>query len=261
MNPSRLIRLTLAALSLALASPGIAAQKEAPAPFEPTVGQAGKDVVWVPTPQALVDKMLEMARATPEDFVMDLGSGDGRTVITAAKRGIRALGVEYDRNLVELSRRNAEREGVAGRAKFVKADLFKTDFSKATVITMFLLPRLNLQLRPRLLKLKPGTRVVSNTFDMGEWEPDEMAVLDAGSGCEHYCTARLWIVPARVAGTHRTAQGELRLKQAFQKVSGTLTRDGKPVPVEGKVIGREVLLTAAGQELRGRVEGKRLVLG
>ena len=254
-------------LSLACASPVALAQKEAApattpaAPYEPQVGQAGKDVVWVPTPQALVDKMLEMAQATPKDYVMDLGSGDGRTVITAAKKGIRALGVEYDPNMVELSRRNAAQEGVSERAKFVKADLFKTDFSQATVITMFLLPRINMELRPRILKLKPGTRVVSNTFDMGDWEPDETVVLDQSQSCESYCKAMLWIVPARVAGTHKTAQGELKLKQQFQKVTGTLRKDGQAIPVEGKVHGRDVVLTANGQEIRGKVNGKRLVLG
>ena len=258
---NRLLR-TIAATTLFLAAPVAFAQDKAAAEktYEPTVGQAGKDVVWVPTPQALVDKMLDMAKATPADFVMDLGSGDGRWVITAAKRGIRAKGVEYDPDMVDLSRRNAEKEGVADRATFVKADLFKTDLSKASVITMFLLPALNLKLRPRILALKPGTRVVSNSFDMGEWEADETAILDASNGCEGYCTARLWIVPARVAGTHQTAQGELRLKQEFQKLAGTLTREGKAIPVEGKVLGNEVILKAEGREVRGKVSGKRIQL-
>src|SRR5687767_2814064 len=157
--------------------------RPAPATYEPSVGQEGKDVVWVPTPQVVVDKMLDMAKVTPRDFVMDLGSGDGRTVITAAKRGARALGIEYNPDMVELSKRNAEKEGVAGQASFVKADLFETDFSKATVITMFLLPEINLKLRPKILRLKPGTRIVSNTFTMGEWLADETADLSAGSGC------------------------------------------------------------------------------
>src|SRR4029450_704593 len=137
-------------------------------PFEPQVGQAGKDVVWVPTPQTLVDKMLDMAKVTKDDFVMDLGSGDGRTVITAAKRGARAMGVEYNPDMVALAQRNAAKEGVSDRATFVKADLFETDFSKATVITMFLLPDINIRLRPKILDMKPGTRVGSNFFTMGE---------------------------------------------------------------------------------------------
>ena len=258
MTASRVLHAVAIALSL-LAGAAFA-QKDAPAPYEPTVGQEGKDVVWVPTPQVLVDRMLDMAKATPKDFVMDLGSGDGRTVITAAKRGIRAMGVEYEPKLVELSRRAAEREGVAGRATFMQADLFKTDFSKATVITMFLLPAINLKLRPKILALKPGTRVVSNSFDMGEWEADEVAILDSGSGCEGYCTARLWIVPARLARRHQTAAGELTLKQEFQKLTGTLRKDGESTPVRGKVIGNRVVLDAGGRELRGTVKGRQVVL-
>src|SRR5437762_5902835 len=130
---------------------------------------------------------------------MDLGSGDGRTVITAAKRGARALGIEYNPNMVELSRRNAEKAGVTERASFEKADLFETDFSKATVITMFLLPDINLKLRPKILALKPGTRIVPNTFTMGDWNPDETYTVDSSAGCDtSWCTAQLWIVPARV---------------------------------------------------------------
>ena len=134
--------------------------------YQPEVGQAGKDVVWVPTPQALVDKMLEMAKVTPKDYVIDLGSGDGRTVITAAKRGSKALGIEYNPDMVELSKRNAAKEVVTDKASFMKADLFESDFSQAQVITMFLLPSINIKLRPKILNLKPGTRIVSNTFDM-----------------------------------------------------------------------------------------------
>ena len=173
-----------------------------PAPIEPQVGQEGKDVVWVPTPQALVDRMLDMAKVTPNDYVMDLGSGDGRTVITAAKRGVRATGIEYNPDMVELSKRNAEKEGVDGQAEFTKADLFETDFSKATVITMFLLPDINLRLRPKILDMKPGTRVVSNTFTMGEWEADETSTVAEASG--YYRTALLWIVPAKVEGTWKS---------------------------------------------------------
>jgi SAM-dependent methyltransferase len=254
----------LLATTFALASPIALAQKEAPkeapAPYEPTVGQQGKDVVWVPTPQALVDKMLDMAKATPKDYVIDLGSGDGRTVITAAKRGIRALGIEYDPQMVELSKRNAQKEGVTDRAQFVKADIFETDFSKATVITMFLLPALNLKLRPQILDLKPGTRIVSNSFDMGEWDADETAILDGSQGCEGYCTARLWIVPAKVAGTHKTKHGDLKLEQEFQKVKGTLRTTGKDVPVEGKVLGTALHLKVAGKDMRGVVNGKQVVL-
>jgi hypothetical protein len=238
-----------------------AAQAPAAKAYEPTVGQAGKDVVWVPTPQVLVDKMLEMAKATPRDFVMDLGSGDGRTVITAAKRGIRAMGVEYNPDMVELSKRNAQKEGVADKATFVKADLFETDFSRATVITMFLLPDINLKLRPKILDLKPGTRVVSNTFTMGEWEADQTYNLSAAEGCTNsWCTALLWIVPAKVAGTHKTAVGELAVKQQFQMLSGTLRAEGRTVPIEGRVLGEEVTITAGGKTYRGKMNGSRLEL-
>ena len=229
--------------------------------YKPSVGQEGKDVVWVPTPQVLVDKMLDMAKMTPSDYVIDLGSGDGRTVITAAKRGARALGIEYNPDMVELSKRNAKQEGVAGRAEFVKQDLFTADLSKATVITMFLLPDINLKLRPTLLKLKPGTRLVSNSFTMGDWNADETVTLDKAAGCEtSWCTALLWIVPAQAGGTHKIPQGELTLKQTYQMLTGTLKTQGKTVPVEGRVRGNEVQLTVDGKTLRGRMEGKRLVV-
>ena len=227
--------------------------------YEPTVGQDGKDVVWVPTPQAVVDRMLDMAKVTPKDFVMDLGSGDGRTVITAAKRGARALGIEYNPDMVALSKRNAEEAGVAERAKFEQADLFETDFSKASVITMFLLPQINLQLRPKILELKPGTRVVSNTFTMGEWAPDAKADLSDTCGAT-YCRPMLWIVPAKVAGTYKIPQGDLTLKQDFQMLSGTLTTGGKTVTVTGKVRGDSVDFKANGADYHARLNGKALVL-
>ncbi len=228
--------------------------------YSPQSGQAGKDVIWVPTPQALVDKMLEMAKVTPNDYVIDLGSGDGRLVITAAKRGARALGIEYNPDMVELSRRNAAQEGAGAKASFVKADIFESDFSRATVITMFLLPSLNLKLRPKILGLKPGTRIVSNSFNMDSWNPDETAVLGAAFDCTSFCTAYYWVVPAKVAGSYKVPQGDLVLQQTFQMLSGTLTTGGKAVPVEGKVIGEEIILSAAGKEYRGRFQGRILEL-
>jgi precorrin-6B methylase 2 len=247
-------------LGLCLSTAACAQAPATSSTYEPTVGQAGKDVVWVPTPQVLVDKMLDMAKVTPQDFVMDLGSGDGRTVITAAKRGVRAVGIEYNPDMVELSKRNAQKEGVAARATFMKADIFETDFSQATVITMFLLPDINIKLRPKILDLKPGTRVVSNSFTMGEWEADETANLGSKEGCTNsWCTALLWIVPAKVNGSHRIAAGDLTLKQEFQKLSGTLrTTDGRTVPVEGKVRGEDVTFTAGGRNYRGKMNGSRL---
>ena len=243
---------------------GLVQAQTATSTYEPTVGQEGKDVVWVPTPQAVVDKMLDMAKVTPNDFVMDLGSGDGRTVITAAKRGARALGIEYNPDMVELSKQNARKEGVTDRAQFMKADLFETDFSKATVITMFLLPEINLKLRPKILNLKPGTRIVSNTFTMGDWKADETADLGAGGNgnCnESWCTALLWIVPAKVAGTHKLPQGELTLKQEYQMLTGTLRTEGKNIAIaNGRVRGEEISFRAGGKDYRGRVVNGKLEL-
>ena len=252
------------ALLLALSCTAALAQaqpKPATPAFEPESGQPGKDVVWVPTPQVVVDKMLELAKVTPSDFVMDLGSGDGRTVITAAKRGAKALGIEYNPDMVALSQRNAAKEGVTDRATFMKADLFETDFSRATVITMFLLPDINLKLRPKILAMKPGTRVASNTFNMGDWEPDESVKLTPEQGCNAYwCTAHLWIVPGRFEGSYKVAQGELVLKQQFQKLSGTLTAGGKTVPVTGKVRGDEFSLSTGAKDYHGMRQAGQLVL-
>lgn len=246
------------ALALLLAAcPALAQQN---APYEPTFGQQGKDVVWVPTVPALVEKMLDMAQVTPKDVVYDLGSGDGRTVIAAARRGARAVGIEYDANMVALSRRNAEREGVARRATFRQADLFKTDLSPASVITMFLLPTINVQLRPALLDLRPGTRIVSNTFAMDKWRPDASAVLDQDTGCASWCTALLWIVPARVAGHYSLPQGELELKQDFQMLSGTLRTGGATYALEGRMRGAKLAFRAGERTYRGRVNGRTLEL-
>jgi len=226
-----------------------AAQK----PFEPKVGQAGKDVVWVPTSQALVDKMLDMAKVTPQDFLMDLGSGDGRTVITAAKRGATAMGIEYNPDMVELSKKNAAAAGVSAKATFVKADLFQTDLSKATVITMFLLPDINLKLRPKILDLKPGTRVVSNSFTMEDWDPDQTETISGD--CTSWCTALFWIVPAKVEGTWKMPQGNLTLKQKFQMLSGTL---GSTPIKDAKMRGDEITFTAGTATYTGRVNGNTM---
>ena len=256
-----LIRRTGFALILAAFAACAVAQAPKTPVYEPHSGQEGKDVTWVPTPQVLVDKMLDMAKVTPADVVMDLGSGDGRTVITAAKRGARAFGVEYNPDMVELSKRNAEKEGVAAKATFVKADLFETDFSHASVITMFLLPDINLKLRPKILELKPGTRIVSNSFTMGEWVADERFVITPQAGCNtSWCTSLLWIVPARVAGIYKVPQGDLILKQEFQMLTGTLTSAGKTFALEGKVRGEDITFRAGGKEYRGRMNGKSLEL-
>ena len=222
--------------------------------FKPEVGQEGKDVVWVPTSQALVNKMLDMAKATPKDYVIDLGSGDGRTVITAAKRGIKALGIEYNPDMVTLSKAAAAKEGVSERATFMKADLFETDFSQATVITMFLLPDINLKLRPKILGLKPGTRIVSNTFTMGEWEADETGTAASDEGSSYYRTALLWIVPAKVEGVWKSTQGDISFKQEFQKVSGSINAGGVSTLVTGgKLRGDQISFSAGGAQYTGTV--------
>jgi precorrin-6B methylase 2 len=243
-----LMALTFTA-SVALAQGTATGQK----PFEPQVGQAGKDVVWVPTPQAVVDKMLDMAKLTKDDIHYDLGSGDGRTVITAAKRGARAFGIEYNPDMVTLSQNNAKAAGVADRATFVKADLFETDFSKATVVTMFLLPSINMKLRPKILDMKPGTRIASNTFTMEDWQADETATVTDGCSSS-WCTALFWIVPAKVAGTWNTPSGALTLTQNFQMLSGTLGAQA----VQGRLRGNEIELTAGTAKWTGMVDGNTI---
>lgn len=248
-----LLRSILAIYFLAIFAACSQAQSGKP-DFQPQVGQEGKDVIWVPTPQPLVDRMLDIAKVTPKDYVIDLGSGDGRTVITAAKRGIKALGIEYNPDMVELSKRNAAKEGMSDRASFMKADLFETDFSQATVITMFLLPDINIRLRPKILDLKPGTRIVSNSFTMGDWTADDTVVVK--NGCASYCTAYLWIVPAKVEGTWQLGDGELTLKQTYQVISGSLRRGGKIVQLaNSKLNGDQITFNAGGSIYTGRVSG------
>ena len=255
---------SLVALSLALsgvlsgeaayAQGAATSQKE----FTPQVGQEGKDVIWVPTPQSLVDRMLQMAGVKPTDFVIDLGAGDGRTVITAAKKfGARALGVEFNPDMVELAKRNAEKEGISGRAQFIRGDIFQTDFTQATVLTLYLLPSLNLKLRPTILRMKPGTRVVSHAFTMGEWEPDQT---DSSDGR----TAYLWIVPANVNGNWRIelAGGpryDVALNQQFQALSGGAKADGKSMQLaNAKMRGDTISFTLGDREFTGRVVGDRI---
>ena len=222
-------------------------------PYQPSVGQAGKDVVWVPTADTLVAKMLDMAKVTPQDYVIDLGSGDGRTVIAAAKRGATALGIEYNPDMVELSKKNAQTAGVSAKATFMKADIFESDFSKATVITLFLLPQLNVRLRPILLDMKPGTRVVSNSFDMDDWLPDDTAHVE--QECTSWCTAFLWIIPAKVEGTWRLGQKDLTLTQKYQVLTGTLGTD--PL-YEGKMHGTQITFKAGGTNYAGSVNGSSM---
>jgi phospholipid N-methyltransferase len=250
----RLRQLSLIVLLSLTAASVFAQAQPAKEPYEPRVGQEGKDVVWVPSPQTVVNKMLDMAKVTPKDYVIDLGSGDGRTVITAAKRGAKAHGIEYNPDMVELSKRSAAKEGVSDKATFVKADLFESDLSQATVISMFLLPDINIKLRPKILDLKPGTRIVSNTFTMGEWTADETVTVN--EDCQSYCTALLWIVPAKVAGTWQLPQGRLTLKQTFQMISGTIRSGNVSTPItNGRLRGDQISFTAGGAQYTGRVNG------
>ena len=231
-----------------------ASQKE----YQPEQGQEGKDVRWFPTPRTLVERMLDMAKVTPEDYLIDLGSGEGRVVITAARRGLHATGIEYNHDLVELSKRNAAKEGVSDRAEFIKADLFEYDFSKATVITMFLLPEINLRLRPKLLDLKPGTRIVSTTFTMQDWQHDDMVKITDNSS--KWTTAYLWIVPEKVDGTWKFQNGELKLTQKFQMISGEIITEGKPAKItSGKLRGNDITFTAGGIVYTGKADKKTIM--
>jgi Methyltransferase domain len=258
MKASHLWRRSVLTLGVSLVAVSAFAQAQAGTQtFTPSVGQPGKDVVWVPTPQSLVDRMLDIAKLTPQDYLIDLGSGDGRTVITAAKRGSRALGIEYNPDMVALSQRNAVAAGMTAKATFTKADLFETDFSQANVITMFLLPDINLRLRPKILDLKPGTRIVSNTFTMDDWMPDETSTV--GDDCVSWCTALFWVVPAKVAGSWQLSQGQLNLTQQFQVVSGTLRTSAGAIPVlEGRLRGDQITFTAGGVVYTGKVSGNTM---
>jgi SAM-dependent methyltransferase len=242
----------VAALTLALAVP--AAARQAPQPYKPEVGQQGKDVVWVPTPPELVEKMLDLAKVTPEDFVVDLGSGDGRNVIAAARRGARGLGVEYNPDMVSLSERRAAEAGVSDKAKFQQGDLFEADFSQATVLALFLMPDNLDLLQSKILDLKPGTRVVLNTFPVRGWDADETERLDGT--CAPWCTSLLYYVPAKVAGTWRIGDGTLAVAQEFQRISGSVTRGGQATAIaSGSLRGDRITFAVGETTYTGRVTG------
>ena len=247
---SRCVRLFVFSVLMSSVGAAAFAQGTQAKPFEPQVGQAGKDVVWVPTPQVLVEKMLDMAKVTPQDFVMDLGSGDGRTVITAAKRGATAAGIEYNPDMVELSKKNAADAGVTAKATFTKADLFETDLSKPSVITMFLLPSINMKLRPKILELKPGTRIVTNSFTMEDWQPDQSETVT--DDCTSWCTAHLWIVPAQVDGAWQVGTDALSIKQTFQNFTGTL---GSTTVSGGRLRGDQIEFSVGNVQYTGKVDG------
>ena len=263
MNHSKFtaaVRTAVASVALAaFATTALAQTQPKDREFTPQVGQAGKDVIWVPTPDDLVERMLRMAQTTSKDYVVDLGSGDGRTVIAAAKKfGARSLGIEYNADMVDLSTRNAAREGVTANAKFIRGDIFETDFTQATVVTMYLLPGLNLKLRPKILDMKPGTRVVSHQFNMDDWQPDETTNLDGRR-------AYLWIVPAKVNGTWRILSGsdvwDATLEQRYQVIEGSIKLGALNAGLrEPRLVGDRisfVFVDNAGvrREFTGRVNG------
>jgi len=252
------ISLVVTALSAAFVFGGpVWGQDAASETYTPKVGQTGKDVIWVPTPQMLVDRMLDMAGLKPDDRLVDLGSGDGRTVITAAKRGATARGIEFNPEMVTLAQRAAKAEGVADRATFVHGDIFESDFSDATVVTLFLLPSLNVRLRPILLDMPPGTRIVSNSFTMGDWQPD--ASEEVTGDCGSWCVAYKWIVPAKASGTWQLGDKDLVLAQNFQALEGSLRSNGAISTIrDARLDGTDIFFTVDGQRYAGKVNGNEM---
>ena len=254
-----------------LAPPALSAepQKLGDEKYEPRIGQSGKDVIWVPTNDAVADAMLTVAKVKPTDLVFDLGAGDGKIAISAAKKfGATAVGIEYNKEMAELAIRNVERAGVSDKVKIINGDIFVEDFSKATVVTMYLLPDLNLKIRPTILKMTPGTRIVTNSFNMGDWEPDDKV----GTG---YAQGYFWVVPGNAAGkwSLKGMEGSqqpatLELTQRYQRVGGVLNAYGKAQPILGATLtgnrlkftfldhsnqSRIIEVTLNGNELSGQV--------
>ncbi len=251
------MKTTLAALVLVLGTSTYA--QEPQQPFVPQSGQAGKDVVWVPSPPAMVNRMLEMAKVTPNDFVMDLGSGDGRNIIAAAKLGARGVGVEYNPDMVALSRKLAAEAGVGDKAQFVEGDMYAADISKASVLALFLLPVNLNRLAPKFLEMTPGSRIVGNTFGIDGWEPDERVMLEPESDCSSWCEVLLWIVPAKAEGRWRMANGTLELFQTYQMVQGSITVDGTRHAISNRALsGDELTFIAGGLTYQGKIKGNEI---
>jgi hypothetical protein len=225
-------------------------------PYEPVPGQPGKDSVWVPTPFITLEKMYDLAKLTPKDFVMDLGSGDGRAIIVAAKRGTPGLGIEWNQDLVDLSNKLAAQAGVSHLAKFERGDMFAADISKASVLGLFMLPDQLAKLTPKFLAMKPGSRITVNGFGIPSWTIDQTE--KATGDCGSWCTAHLYIVPAQVAGTWRLGEADLALTQSFQMLTGTLTAGGKATPITGRLNGEEITFTAGDAQYNGRVAGNTM---
>lgn len=252
------------ALLLPAAAQAAAAVKYGDALYEPRLRQQGKDVMWLPTPDAMVLQMLRAAKVTRQDIVYDLGAGDGKIPIAAAKHfGARAVGIEYEPKMAALAQRNAKRAKVDDKVRIIQGDIFKEDFSSATVVTLYLLPDLNYQLRDTLLAMKPGTRVVSHQWHMGEWEPDQSIRGEQSD-------AFLWIVPARLDGRWalRDAQGlwqaTVEFTQRFQRTAGQITIGGVARPLLGAFVNGATLgftfvaPDGSVQSLRADTDGKTL---
>ena len=267
MPTMRFFMATLMACSMSLAQASSTAASTDPKPpntaYEPIRGQAGKDVIWIPTPEGLIDKMLAAAKVTEQDRLFDLGSGDGIIAITAARKfGAQSVGIEYNPDMAQFARRKVNEAGLNNKVRIITGDIFKEDFTSATVVTLYLMPHLNLQLRPTLLKMKPGTRVVSHAFTMGDWEPDETMQ-------HEYSRAYYWMVPAQVAGDWVITGLEggpvrLRMNQTFQHIGGTMTRGGVTQALMGaKLQGEELKFRFSTPDqtvhtFTGKVEGKRM---
>ena len=231
--------------------------------YTPVQGQAGKDVIWIPTPEGLIDKMLTTAKVTDKDTLFDLGAGDGISAITAARKyGAQSVGIEFNPDMAQFARRKVAEAGMTDKVRIITGDIFQEDFSSATVVTLYLMPHQNLKLRPTLLKMKPGTRVVSHAFTMGDWEPDEIMSFNHTQGY-------FWVVPAQIEGSwvmNGLDGGPFRvnLSQSFQNIGGTLTRGGQTFSMLGaKLRGDEVKFQFITPDRKvhafsGRLDGGRL---
>jgi hypothetical protein len=258
----KLSRILLSALLISGMNLAYSTTPAAPA-YTPVQGQAGKDVIWIPTPEVLIDKMLTAAKVTDKDKLFDLGAGDGIIAITAARKyGAQAVGIEFNPDMAQFARRKVAEAGMTDKVKIITGDIFQEDFSSATVVTLYLMPHLNMKLRPTLLKMKPGTRVVSHAFTMGDWEPDETM-------SSNYAQGYFWVVPAQIEGSwvmNGLDGGPIRvsLSQSFQNIGGTLTRGGQTFAMLGaKLRGDEVKFQFITPDRKvhafsGRVEGGRL---
>ena len=258
----KLSRILLSALLISGMNFAFATTPAAPS-YTPVQGQAGKDVIWIPTPEGLIDKMLTAAKVTDKDKLFDLGAGDGIIAITAARKyGAQSVGIEYNPDMAQFARRKVAEAGMNDKVRIITGDIFQEDFSSATVVTLYLMPHLNMKLRPTLLKMKPGTRVVSHAFTMGDWEPDETMSFNHTQGY-------FWVVPAQIEGSwvmNGFDGGPIRvnLSQSFQNIGGTLTRGGQSFAMLGaKLRGDEVKFQFITPDRKvhafsGRVEGGRL---